>query len=180
MKKVVLSISAMLLVGAASIAQNTSAVGQVGSLDIAVVGQNGILNDSKIGQVGNSNKSEVYQGILPGTYPALNNKAEVSQEGDWNLAYVSQNNRNNNAYQTQKGDQNSATIWQDQIAPPPSALNGGDLATQVQTGDYNTATIDQGTTGNQTPLPGGVFDASQLALLASVPIPFAPNGDNQA
>jgi hypothetical protein len=181
MKKVILSISAMLFFGAAAIAQNTSAVVQVGSSDEAIVGQNGTLNSSTIGQAGNSNKSEVYQGIKPGAYPALNNKAEVSQQGNSNVAFSSQSNKNNKAYQTQKGNSNSATIWQDQIAGPATALNGGDTATQIQTGNNNKATIDQGTSGNELPVatPNG-FTAADILNLAGVSVPFAPNGGNNA
>ena len=80
MKKVILSISAMLFVGAAAIAQgNTSSVNQVGNSDTGIVNQNGGTNDSKIDQLGDSNKSEVYQGIQPGVYNAKNNAADVTK-----------------------------------------------------------------------------------------------------
>ena len=188
MKKVILSISAMLFVGFAAVAQNTSAVGQTGNGNNGIVGQNGSSNSSKITQVSpggaapasDGNKSEVYQGIQPALYAAVNNKAEVDQNGKKNTAFISQSNKNNQAYQTQKGNENDATIWQDQIVGPASALNGGDKAWQTQTGNKNKATIDQGTTGNEYPTPGGVFTNAQLTALGTVSIPFAPNGSNEA
>jgi hypothetical protein len=182
MKKVILSISAMLFVGAAAIAQNTSAVAQAGNLDTGLVNQNGNLNDASIGQLGDSNTSTVDQGYLPSLYPAVGNIGHATQNGDWNTAFISQSNKNNEAYQAQTGDHNSATVWQDQISGPASALNGGDKAWQTQTGDYNKATIDQGTSGNTLPavLPAGQFTAAELSALAGVPIPFSPNGGNEA
>jgi hypothetical protein len=180
MKKVILSISAMLFVGAAAFAQgNTSSVNQVGNSDQGIVNQNGQTNASTIDQLGNTNKSEVYQGIMPGVYNAKSNMADVKQKGDNNGAFISQSNHDNKAYQTQTGNSNGATIWQDQIAPPASALGGWDKATQTQTGNYNSATVDQGTTGNEKPT-GLPFNATQLGYAAAVSVPFAPHSQNEA
>ena len=83
MKKVIFSISAMLFVGAASFAQgNTSDVNQVGNSDISTVSQHGHLNTSDVDQIGNSNTSQVFQGVQPGLFDALRNKAVVMQSGD--------------------------------------------------------------------------------------------------
>lgn len=172
----------MLFVGAASIAQpNTSAVGQVGISNDGIVNQNGNDNHSKIGQDGNDNSSTVDQGFLPSVYPALGNIGEAKQTGNNNTAFISQSNIDNEAYQIQEGDRNSATIWQDQVAGN-IAGNTGDKAWQTQTGDDNTATIDQGTTGNAFPVgpPTGVFTAEQISEFAGIPIPFVPNGGNEA
>jgi len=101
--------------------------------------------------------------------------------GVGNTAFISQSNKNNEAYQTQEGNDNSATIWQDQIAGPPAALNGGDKAWQTQKGKHNTATIDQGTSGNELPLPTplGAFTLAELADLPAT-VPISPNGSNEA
>ena len=105
MKKVILSISAMLFVGAIGFAQgNTSSVNQVGNSDQGLVTQNGSNTGSLVDQKGDNNKSEVFQGIQPGLYAAKDNKADVKQDGNGNGAFISQSNHDNEAYQTQKGN----------------------------------------------------------------------------
>lgn len=157
MKKVVLSISAMLFVGAVSYAQsNMSHVDQMGMTHDAMVNQIGWNQDSDISQKGTSNKSEVYQGVRPneikffGVNISNGNEADVIQDGKRNTAFISQNNWGNDATQTQTGDDNKATIWQDETSGG-LALFGHDKATQTQTGKHNIATIDQGTSGNTIP-----------------------------
>ena len=121
----------------------------------------------------------MFQGIKPGLYAAKDNKADVKQTGNSNIGFISQSNHDNKAYQTQTGNSNKATIWQDQIAGASSALGGFDIATQKQTGNSNTATVDQGTTGNEKPT-GLPFNATQLAHVAAVAVPFAPHSKNEA
>ena len=181
MKKVILSISAMLFVGAVSFAQgNISAVNQVGKSDVSIVNQHGGLNKSNVDQLGNSNKSQVYQGIQPASFNALSNLADVMQKGNNNDAFISQSNKDNEAYQIQTGDMNKATIWQDQIVGAPNATQGSDWAKQIQTGKSNVATIDQGTTGNEKPVSPSKFSAAQLAFAAAVVVPVSPHFNNDA
>ena len=181
MKKVILSVSAMLFVGAMSFAQsNMSSVNQVGVSETAIVNQNGMANQSDVSQLGVSNKSEVYQGINPESYDAKRNSATVMQEGNSNSGFISQSNRDNEAFQTQNGTRNSATIWQDQVAGGDAALRGSDKATQTQTGRNNIATVDQGTSGNERPVAPSPFTDAQLAAAAGVPVPVSPNFDNEA
>jgi hypothetical protein len=181
MKKVVLSISAMLLVGSVAMAQvNMSDVNQVGNSEVSIVNQHGNSNTSDVDQLGNRNKSEVYQGINPGSFNARSNAAEVMQDGNDNGAFISQSNKNNEAFQTQVGNKNTATIWQDQIVGAPLATRGSDWAKQEQTGNRNVATIDQGTSGNEKPVAPSVFSSDQLAAVAAVPVPVSPNYNNYA
>ncbi len=181
MKKVFLSISAMLFVGAMSFAQsNMSNVNQVGNLDESTVDQHGHSNESDVDQLGNRNTSEVYQGIKPRSFDARSNSAVVLQDGNDNGAFISQSNKNNEAFQTQIGNKNEATIWQDQVNGAPQATRGSDWANQEQTGNNNVAIIDQGTNGNERPVAPSVFNADQLAAVAAVPVPVSPNFDNDA
>mgnify|MGYP003665829047 FL=1 len=181
MKKVVLSISAMLFVGAMSFAQsNMSNVNQVGNLNGSIVNQNGGYNDADVDQIGRSNSSEVYQGIRPSLVNAMSNSAEVLQRGKSNVAFISQSNQDNEAFQKQIGDNNRATIWQDQVTGAPGATQGSDWAKQVQRGDNNVATVDQGTSGNERPQAPSVFSAAQLASVAAVAVPVSPHKNNKA
>ena len=190
MKKVILSISAMLFVGFAAYAQpgpsataNSSLVGQTGTSQNALVHQIGTAQSSKIKQTINSNKSEVYQGVKPGQIISggLNisakNMADVDQAGNNNVAFISQNNWDNKATQKQVGDRNDATIWQDETVVSTANLFGHDTATQTQTGKDNKATIDQGTTGNN-PLPVIATFPMMNPLGAAVPV--SPHGYNKA
>lgn len=195
MKKVILSISAMLFVSAigtaqilpGTIAPNTSYVNQTGSSQDAYVDQIGTAQSSSIKQSNMHNQSDVYQGVLPGqmTAPLLgdishDNLAEVWQNGKDNTAFISQNNWRNKAYQTQVGDNNDATIWQDETVVTYSLLTGNlkgeDTATQKQDGKHNKATIDQGTSGNT--LPTAAVFTGMAALTTSVPA--SPHGKNNA
>ncbi|MBA9072249.1 hypothetical protein GGR22_000375 [Flavobacterium gossypii] len=178
MKKVILSISVM-LVSAVSFAQfNDSNVLQLGGSNNSSVNQKGSYQDSDVRQQGNSNVSNVTQGINPNNSSASNhNKADVKQIGNLNNAFVSQNNLYNEAYQVQTGNSNQATIWQDQLNP--TAGNGNDWAKQLQTGNNNKATIDQGTSGNEMPT-GAPFSAEALGFVSAVTVPFMPHGFNDA
>ena len=181
MKKVVLSVSAMLFVGAMSFAQvNMSNVNQVGNLNGSTVNQNGGANDSDVDQYGRSNTSTVYQGTQPSMVHAMRNSAEVFQRGQSNTAFVSQSNQDNEAFQRQVGDNNRATIWQDQVAGAPGATQGSDWARQVQRGDNNTATVDQGTSGNDIPSTTAVFSTAQIGLAGGVVVPVSPHRNNRA
>ncbi|HSD05995.1 hypothetical protein [Flavobacterium sp.] len=184
MKKVVLSISAMLFVGAIGFAQaNTSVASTVGNGNAANVTQHGTWNGSILHQNGDGNTANAYQGVLPNSYPADHNAAIQLQNGNGNLIQVSQSNKNNFSDQKQFGNSNEAKVWQDQIAASPlgNALGGGDKAWQTQTGDHNKATIDQGTTGNERPTPStSFFEADALAAANLVVVPFGPNGGNEA
>lgn len=186
MKRVVLSVSAMLLVGAAGFAQgNLSNVNQVGNSDKSTVVQHGVLNKSDVDQLGNGNTSEVYQGVKPSQFYAGDNSAITMQKGNSNEAFISQSNYSNTATQTQTGNSNDATIWQDQVeggfwgSPFGGALKGHDTATQTQTGNNNVATIDQGTTGNEMPT-GAPFSADQINAVNGVNVPVSPSGYNNA
>jgi hypothetical protein len=74
MKKVVLSVSAMLVSIFGFAQANTSNVAQSGVTQTSIVTQNGGANSSDVNQVGVSNKSEVYQGVKPNTYNTKDNK----------------------------------------------------------------------------------------------------------
>ena len=181
MKKVVLSISAMLFVGAMSFAQiNTSNVNQVGNTNSSTVGQHGGANDADVDQYGTSNTSLVSQGLEPGLFLAQSNKATVLQDGVSNCGKISQSNVKNEAFQTQVGNSNKAWIWQDQITGAPGATQGFDFARQTQRGDNNLAVIDQGTSGNERPIAPSVFNSAQLAFSAAVTTPFTPHKSNRA
>jgi len=194
MKKVILSISAMLFVGAigsaqilpGTIAPNSSYVNQTGSSQDAYVHQIGTAQSSSVMQSDWDNTSQVYQGVYPSQMTILgvnishDNLAEVSQDGEQNNAFISQNNWRNKAYQTQVGDKNEATIWQDETNVSyglfTGNLKGEDKATQTQTGKHNKATIDQGTTGNTLPT-AAVFTG--MAPLTTA-VPASPHGKNKA
>jgi hypothetical protein len=184
MKKVVLSIGAMLFVGAIGFAQaNVSLSSTIGASNDVAVNQHGTWNTSNLHQNGDGNKAKVFQGVLPSSYPADHNASVQDQLGNDNFVQVSQSNKNNKSWQIQTGNNNDARIWQDQINASPlgDALGGGDKAWQNQTGDHNKATIDQGTTGNERPTPlTSLFDASELALSDLIVVPFGPNGGNEA
>ena len=190
MKKVILSISAMLFVGAASYAQpgpsagaNSSLVGQLGTSQNALVHQIGTAQSSKIKQTVNNNDAFVYQGVNPGQIMgsgvniSTKNMADIDQKGNDNRAFISQNNWDNKATQKQVGDRNDATIWQDETGFSYPALKGHDTATQTQTGKDNKATIDQGTSGNN-PLP--VVGTFPMMNPLSSAVPVNPHGDNVA
>ncbi|MFH6997123.1 hypothetical protein ACHRVZ_04265 [Flavobacterium sp. FlaQc-57] len=194
MKKVILSISAMLFVSAfgtaqilpGTIAPNTSYVNQTGSSQDAFVHQIGTAQSSSVKQMNWDNTSQVFQGVNPGQMTVLgvnishDNLAEVVQNGEQNIAYISQNNWRNKAYQTQVGNKNDATIWQDETNVSyglfTGNLKGEDKATQKQTGNSNKATIDQGTSGNT--LPTAAVFTGMAALSTSVPA--SPHGRNDA
>ncbi|OAB25646.1 Curlin associated repeat-containing protein [Flavobacterium fryxellicola] len=190
MKKVVLSISAMLCTVAISYAQpgpvagpNVSAVGQTGFSQFAQVSQIGTAQNSKVKQELNNNDAYVYQGVNPGQMlvgsinTSAKNMADIFQRGDDNYAYISQNNWNNMATQSQRGDRNDATIWQDEVVVATASLDGHDKATQTQRGNDNEATIDQGTSGNN-PLP--TVATFTLGVPLTSAIPFSPHGYNEA
>ncbi len=190
MKKVILSISAMLFVGAASYAQpgpavgaNSSLVGQTGTLQNALVHQIGTAQSSKIKQTVNDNDAFVYQGVNPGQIMgggvniSAKNIADIDQNGNKNYAFISQNNWDNTAIQKQVGDRNDATIWQDEKGFSYPNLKGHDKATQTQTGNDNKGTIDQGTSGNN-PLP--VVGTFPMMNALSSAVPANPHGDNVA
>jgi hypothetical protein len=187
MKKVFLSISAMLCTVAVSYAQtgpgpvttaNSSIVGQTGNKQNAEVIQKGTGQMSKIKQATSDNDAYVLQGTKPGLVTiSAKNSADIDQLGTKNWAKISQNNWDNTATQKQVGDNNKATIWQDEVAFNWPNLVGGDTATQTQTGNKNEATIDQGTTGNN-PIPTVAVFPKMVALTAS--IPKNPHGLNKA
>lgn len=194
MKRVILSISAMLFVSAfgtaqilpGTIAPNTSYVNQTGVSQDAYVHQIGTAQSSSVKQMDWDNTSKVYQGVNPAQMTVLgvnishDNLAEVVQNGEQNNAFISQNNWRNKAYQTQTGDKNEATIWQDETNVSyglfTGNLKGEDKATQTQNGKFNKATIDQGTSGNTLPT-ASVF-TGMLPLTTS--IPASPHGRNDA
>ncbi|WP_281631874.1 hypothetical protein [Flavobacterium luteolum] len=169
MKKVILSISAMLFVGFAAVAQNnTSNVDQLGNTQVSSVTQHGSSNDA-----------QVRQGVLPSQLAASNNNTTtIFQQGSGNAAFTSQNNLQNDAYQTQYGNSNQATIWQDQLEG--NASQGYDLAVQYQSGSNNKATIDQGTTGNNPKPTNPPFSAAQKLVIDAVVVPAAPHALNDA
>jgi len=182
MKKAVLSISAMLFVGAISYAQaNMSHVDQTGLTQTATVTQRGFDQHSDVTQRDKSNTSTVDQGLNPsqinvfGYNLSNGNVATVLQDGKRNVGYISQNNWGNNAVQTQIGDDNNATIWQDEVGSINPLLNQGhDTTIQTQTGKHNSATIDQGTSGN--PVPTAFASCSPVFPGA----PVLPTGFNVA
>ncbi|MBK0369170.1 hypothetical protein [Flavobacterium agrisoli] len=142
MKKVVLSVSAMLFVGAIGFAQENSQ-------DTYQLGDH---QQSSVTQDGMQNAAVVRQGVLPNTSISSSwNESTIKQKGELNRSWVSQNNFSNLADQKQIGNSNSAVIWQDQVAGAPNATKGNDNAYQTQTGNNNTAVIDQGTAGNWRP-----------------------------
>lgn len=190
MKRVILSISAMLFVGAASYAQpgpvagaNSSMVGQFGTNQNALVQQIGTGQNSKVKQAVNDNDAFVYQGLNPGQILvagvniSAKNMADIDQSGNGNKAFISQNNWDNEAIQKQVGDRNDAMIWQDEIVIATASLMGSDLATQNQTGNNNKATIDQGTSGNDPAPSVGTFT---MMNPLTVPTPVPPHGNNDA
>ena len=133
----------------------------------------------------NKNKAEIYQGINPSTYVAMNNLAEQMQDGVGNSGYISQSNKDNKAYQSQTGKSNDAKIWQDQIAGngiTGGAILGSDWAKQTQIGDENSAIVDQGSTGSQYPsgILGSDIPASFVGINPVGGHPVLDHGSNQA
>ncbi len=168
MKKVILSVAFMLAAGATFAQDNNSDVFQVGGAQA-----------SSVSQDGKENNATVRQGVLPGqSLLSNNNYAQISQTGEYNDAFISQSNLQNDAYQTQLGNDNSATIWQDQLNPDVSF--GYDLAVQNQVGNNNTATIDQGTSGNTLPDTPPFATAAIDLMDDYVPVPVNPHGSNEA
>lgn len=174
---------------------NTSTQKQRYDNNYATVKQNGNGNTAKQEQYSsnngsasalatagaNKNKAEIFQGINPSTYTAVNNWAEQMQDGVGNKGFISQSNKDNEAYQTQEGDINTATIWQDQIVGG-NAILGSDWAKQTQMGNDNTATVDQGSTGNQHPsdVLAGDIPASFVGVSPVGGHPVLDHGNNNA
>ncbi|MFT5964650.1 MAG: hypothetical protein ACI9L6_001396 [Flavobacterium sp.] len=155
MKKVILSVAAMLLVSALAVAQS----------NVSTVTQAGLNNSSEWSQVGNLNVITVMQESLNDG----NNEANVEQVGVTNVGSIKQWGDGHFADQTQTvGDGNYAEIYQDrssnsstqsqigsnnvalsgQNGYEPLALQGtggNNISTQIQKGDDNTSYVAQGT-----------------------------------
>jgi hypothetical protein len=152
MKKVILCISALLLIASVGIAQvNMSDVNQVGNLEVSIVNQHGSSNTSDVNQLGNRNKSEMYQGIKTRSFDSKRNSAVVIQDGNGNTAFAGQGRVENHSFQCQKPPSiivNTSNHYQYETKNNATTTQNGSmlLDNTMQIGKFSTVTVTQ--TGN--------------------------------